>query len=1004
MNHAQVTERPGRAAAIARDASDRHIERAPNGRIRTAYTAPPALDANALAAELAASIAGEVRFDDGSRALYATDSSNYRQVPIGVVVPRTKADVVKTVELCRKHDAPILPRGGGTSLAGECCNTAVVIDFSKYLNRVLAIDREHRLARVEPGCILDTLRDAAAQHGLTFGPDPATHDHNTLGGMIGNNSGGVHALMNGITVHNIRALEILTYEGLRLTVGPTSEKELQAIRAAGGRRGEIYRELAKLRSDYGDLIRARFPQIPRRVSGYENLDQLFADNGCNVARALVGTEGTCITILEATLELIPNPSERVLVIMGFLDIYQAADAVPRVLECKPIGLEGVDKLLVDHIRIKHLHEENLSVLPRGCGWLFVEFGADTPDAAAAQASDLIDSFRSDSDVDCRLVRDRDQQARIWKVRDAALGAESYVPNHPDTWPGWEDSAVHRDNLGKYLRELKALFHKYGYDPCVYGHFGDGLVHCSVAFDIYDEPGIQTWRRFLDEAVDLVVRYNGSLSGEHGDGQARAELLQKMYGPALVAAFRKFKTIWDPRGRMNPGKVVDPYPITSDLRLGPSYNPPKLLTYFSYPTEGGFDRAAQRCVGVGKCRRHDSHDEVMCPSYLATHEEKYSTRGRARLLFEMLHGGPIRDRWRSEAVEDALDLCLACKGCKSDCPVNVDMATYKAEFRAHHYASRLRPRAAYAMGRIHEVARLASRVPDLANLLTRAPLMARLAKAAGGIAAQRSIPRFARQTFTAWLRARRRAKRHGPRVLLWPDTFNNYFRPQTAIAATLALEAAGFQVVVPGRAVCCGRPLYDWGWLDRARGLWRQTLSTLKHEIDAGTPLIGLEPACLAAFKDELVNLLPDNADAKRLSAQSIFFSDFLAAQAGAFTGSAKGKEALVHIHCHQHAVIGTTGERKLLDRLGLDYQILASGCCGMAGAFGFEKAKYEISQTIGERVLLPAVRAAGPAVAVVTNGFSCREQIEQGTGRGTLHVAELVAREMGLLAGAAARG
>ena len=392
-----------------------------------------------------------------------------------------------------------------------------------------------------------------------------------------------------------------------------------------------------------------------------------------------------------------------------------------------------------------------------------------------------------------------------------------------------------------------------------------------------------------------MRYGGSLSGEHGDGQARAALLQKMYGPELIQAFREFKAIWDPNGRMNPGKVVDPYPITSNLRLGPSYSPPKLKTYFAFPNEGGFDRAVQRCVGVGKCRRHDSHDEVMCPSYLVTHEEKYTTRGRARLLFEMLHGGPIDDRWRSEAVEDALDLCLACKGCKSDCPVNVDMASYKAEFRAHHYAWRLRPRHAYAMGWIYWVAREAARMPRLANLFTQAPLLRNVAKAVGGIAQQRSIPPFAHEPFTDWFRRRETPRRSGQRVLLWPDTFNNYFRPETAIAATRALEAAGFEVAIPPRPLCCGRPLYDWGWLGMAQRLWRQTMTTLRTEIEAGMPLIGLEPACLTAFRDELLNLFPNDALAKRLSEQSFFFSDFLADHAeGIEASTGRGEGAGSH--------------------------------------------------------------------------------------------------------------
>jgi len=997
MANVAVTEAQKLSLENRRRHPDRRVEYAPDGRIRTAYTAVPDLDAKALFRELEAALEGEVRFDDGSRALYATDSSNYRQVPIGVVIPKTRGDAVKAIEICRRHQAPVLPRGGGTSLAGECCNTAVVIDFSKYLNRVLEIDPERRLARVEPGCILDDLREEAGKHGLTFGPDPATHDHNTLGGMIGNNSGGVHAVMNGITVHNVHALEILTYEGLQLSVGPTDDGAFRSILRSGGRRAEIYRRLDELRSRYGGLIRSKFPDIPRRVSGYENLDQLLPEKGMNVARALVGTEGTCVTILEATLVLIHNPPERVITIIGFPDIYQAADAVPRVLKHHPVGLEGFDETLVDRYRTRGLHADDLKVLPEGQGWLLVEFGGETEDDAASKAQRLLDEFKSMKDVDPKLIRDKGQQKRIWNVRDDSLGAESYVPNHPDTWPGWEDSAVSPDQLGDYLRELKALFREYGYDPVIYGHFGGGVVHCAIAFDLYDEPGIEQWRRFLDEAAELVVRHDGSLSGEHGDGQARGALLEKMYGPELVQAFREFKEIWDPHWHMNPGKVVDPYPIISDLRLGPSYHPRKLATYFSFPNEGGFERAVQRCVGVGKCRRHDSHEEVMCPSYLVTHEEQYTTRGRARLLFEMLHGGPLKGGWRSKAVENALSLCLACKGCKSDCPVSVDMASYKAEFRAHHYAWRSRPRHAYAMGQIHRLALEASRMPGLVNMVTQAPVLRSLAKAIAGISQQRSIPPFAHETFTRWFHRRDAPRTAGQRVLLWPDTFNNYFRPGTAIAATKVLEAIGCQVVIPDRPLCCGRPLYDWGWLGAAQKLWRQTMTTLHDEIRAGTPIIGLEPACVAAFKDELLNLFPEDDLAKRLSRQSIFFSDFMSAHIDGIALPADGQgKALVQIHCHQHAVIKTEGERKLLDRIGLTYDIVPSGCCGMAGAFGFSAETYDVAVAVGERVLLPTVRAADPETLILANGYSCREQIEQGTGRKTLHVADLMARRMGL--------
>lgn len=976
----------------------RHIERGPGGRIRTAYTEIPDLDVSALSKELEAALEGEVRFEIGDKALYATDSSNYRQVPIGIVIPKSRSDVIKAVEICHRHHAPVLPRGGGTSLAGECCNTAVVIDFSKYLNRVLEIDPVRRVARVEPGCILDHLREEAAKYGLTFGPDPATHDHNSLGGMIGNNSGGVHAVMNGITVHNVHAMEVLTYEGLQLNVGSTDNEAFRSVLRAGGRHAEIYRHLDDLRHRYGDIIRHKFPDIPRRVSGYENLDQLLPEKGMNIARALVGTEGTCVTILEATLDLIHNPPSRVIVIIGFPDIYQAADAVPQVLEHGPIGLEGFDETLIRRYKSKGLHADDLKVLPGGEGWLLVEFGGESDDKATEKAQALVDALGQKKGIEPKLIRDIDQQTRVWNVRDDSLGAESYVPNHPDTWPGWEDSAVSPDQLGDYLRELKALFRKYGYDPVIYGHFGGGVVHCAIAFDLYDEPGIEHWRTFLDEATELVVRHNGSLSGEHGDGQARGALLEKMYGPELVQAFREFKEIWDPHWLMNPGKVIDPYPITSDLRVGPSYHPYKLKTYFKFPNEGGFERAVQRCVGVGKCRRHDSKQEVMCPSYLVTHEEKYTTRGRARLLFEMLHGGPINNSWRSNTVEDALSLCLACKGCKSDCPVGVDMASYKAEFRAHHYAWRIRPRHAYAMGRIHWLAREASRMPRLANLITQTPILRDLAKVAGGIARQRSIPSFAHESFTAWFRRRKPPQNKGRRVLLWPDTFNNYFRPDVAIAATKVLDALGFQVVIPDRPLCCGRPLYDWGWLGPAERLWRKTLTVLQEEIRSGTPLIGLEPACLSAFHDELLNLFPEDDLAAQLSKQSIFFSDFVSGSTDILKFiSEEHSEALVQIHCHQHAVIKADGERRLLDQLDVAYDIAAGGCCGMAGAFGFSAETCDVAMAIGERVLLPAVRKANPETFILANGYSCREQIEQSTERKTLHIAELTAQRMGLL-------
>jgi len=948
-------------------------------------------DARSLEAALHRAVHGEVRFDDGSRALYSTDGSNYRQVPIGVVVPRDSDDVIAAVSICREHRAPVLCRGGGTSLAGQCCNVAVVLDFSKYMAQILELDAERRIARVQPGIVLDDLRRAAEKHNLTFGPDPASHSRCTIGGMVGNNSCGVHSVMSGKTDENIEALEVLTYDGVRLSVGQTSDAELESIIGAGGRLAEIYKGLKAIRDQNAERIRQRFPQIPRRVSGY-NLNFLLPENGFHVARALVGSEGTCVTTLEATCRLVESPPERVLLVIGCRDIYQCADLVPEVLAHHPIGLEGMDNWLVECTRKKNLNPEGVALLPEGAGWLLAEFGASSTTEAVSQAQRVAEALaRSTPGTKASLISDKLESRKVWEVRESALGAVTYVPGEPPNWEGWEDSAVAPEKLGAYLRDLGKLADTYNYRYTMYGHFGDGCIHNRLSFDLQSAEGIKKFRAFMNEAADLVLSYGGSLSGEHGDGQARAELLPKMFGPELIEAFRKFKSLWDPDGKMNPGKVVSPNSMDDDLRLGPSYKPWQPQTHFKFPQDGGsLAQATLRCVGVGKCRQHEGG--VMCPSFRATREEKHSTRGRAHLLWEMMQGEVIREQWRDEHVKSSLDLCLSCKGCKSDCPVGVDVATYKAEFLSHYYENSRRPWNHYMFGQIDRWARFSARSPGVVNFFTQSPGLADIAKAIAGISSKRKLPAFAPESFRHWFRRNRSHinPASAKSLLLWPDTFNNYFRPETAVAAVEVLEAAGYEVKLPQDNVCCGRPLYDFGMLDRAKKLLFNTLQTLQNEITAGTPIVVLEPSCASVFRDELLNLFPDNESAQKLSSQVFLLSEFLVKQAHNFLLPQIARRALVHGHCHHKSIMKMTDEEAALRRLGVDYEMPAPGCCGMAGAFGFEKEKCEISLAIGELELLPAVRNAPSGHLIIANGFSCREQIEQCTGRKTVHLAEAI--------------
>jgi FAD/FMN-containing dehydrogenase/Fe-S oxidoreductase len=986
------------------------------------------VDVRGLRRRLEETVEGEVRFDAQAKAMYATDASNYRQVPIGVVIPKTLEDVVAVHRACHEFGAPVLSRGGGTSLSGETVNFAVVIDFSKYLHEIGDADAETQTVVCQPGAINEHVnRKTGQQIGMVFGPDPSTHSRCTIGGNVGNNSCGIHSVQAQLygpgprTSDNVEALEIVTADGERFWVGVGEEDKLDEIIAAGGRKGEIYAKLRDLRDKYADLIRDRYrpvDQVPRRVSGY-NLDELLPERGFNVARALVGTEGTCATALQVKLKLTPGLYERTLVVVEYDELPDAAQHCIEIIEkWKPIGLEALDHLLIKDQLEKGEHVSDIEELPRrdrpDSAWLLVQFGSDSAEESIATARRfrdwLVDEKGYESDrikvmpsqqeeEEIPSLQSMSDSSELWQIREGGLGATAFPPDGKDHWPGWEDSAVPPERLGEYVRELRKLYEKYDYRGAMYGHFGQGCIHSRVSFDLRHADGIRKYREFLEEAGDLVVSFGGSLSGEHGDGQQRAELLGKQFGEELLDAMREFKLIWDPDWKMNPGKVIDPYRLDEHLRLGADYNPWRPPVRFAYEIDNGdFAHAALRCVGIGKCRVPDA-ESVMCPSYQVTREEKDSTRGRARLLFEMLEGEVITDGWQSNEVYDALDLCLSCKGCTNDCPVSVDIPTYKAEFLHHHFKSwrRWRPRYAYAFGLIDQASRVAARMPQVANFVTQTPPFSRVAKLAAGMAPGRSIPEFAPMTLQQWFEQRGGpANPSGPRVVLWPDTFNNHFHTDVGAACVEAIEAAGWQVAMPRGHVCCGRPLYDYGFLGLAERYLRRTLAGLRKEIRAGTPIVGMEPSCLAVFKDELKGMLPHDDDADRLSRCAMHFSEFF--ERFEIDVPRLEREALVWGHCHHKATGGMDPEHKLLQRMGLDVNPVSGGCCGLAGSWGFEQGHHDVSLQCGEQALLPAVRDARHDTLVIANGFSCQTQIEQAdTGRRALHVAQVMkmAREHG---------
>ncbi|WP_457519143.1 FAD-binding and (Fe-S)-binding domain-containing protein [Streptomyces sp. TE33382] len=907
------------------------------------------------------------------------DASNYRRVPLGVVAPRDADDVAAALAVCRAYGVAVVPRGGGTSIAGQATGTGVVLDLTRHLRSIVVVDAESRTAVVQPGVVLDDLRAAAAPHGLTFGPDPSTHSRCTLGGMIGNNSCGSHSVAWGTTADNVHALSVVRYDGTTL--------RLDRERPSGDGSGPA--GLRELVDGHLALLRTGYPDLPRRISGYA-LDALLPEHpgGPDPARAFCGSEGTLAVVTEATVRLVEAPRSRALAVLGYADESAAAEAAAGLLPYGPLTVEGMAADLV----------REPAGLPRGAAWLFVETGGATPAEARARAGRVL---RAADALDGTVVTDPAGQRALWRVREDAAGTATRMPDGSEAWPGWEDCAVPPARLGPYLRDFRALLTEHGLRGTPYGHFGDGCIHVRIDFDLLSPQGVARFRRFSEEQAGLVVAHGGSLSGEHGDGQARAELLPRMYGDELVGVFHRFKDLWDPDGGLNPGMLARPARLDSDLRFAVLPKDP-VDVVFGYPQDGGdFSGAVRRCVGVAKCRTAPAAGpDVMCPSFRATGEEAHSTRGRARLLHEMLAGEVITDGWRSTEVRDALDLCLSCKGCRSDCPVGVDMATYKAEFLHHHYKGRLRPAAHYAMGGLPRGLRLAAPFARPLNALARLRPLAALARRLAGIAPERRLPVLATETFRRWARGRvEKGTRNVPAgevVTLWPDTFTDHFSPEAGRAAVRVLEAAGRTVLVPGKGVCCGLTYVSTGRLDRARTVMRRTLDRLVRL--PGAPLVVLEPSCAATLRTDLPELLPDDPRAAELAASVRTLAQYLEAYAPDWTPPRVERPVAGQTHCHQHAVLGDGAERRLRERMGLTGE-LSGGCCGLAGNFGFEKGHWEVSVACAEEQLLPSVRSAAPGTELLADGFSCRTQLDQLAGRRARHLAEVLAE--GLDAGAA---
>lgn len=922
--------------------------------------------------------------DDGTtRAAFSSDASLYRVRPQAVVRPRSVDEVAATLDVCRTLGVPVTSRGGGTSVAGNAVGSGVILDFSRHLNRVLEVDPGTRTATVQPGTVQAVLQRAAAPYGLRFGPDPSTHNRCTIGGMIGNNACGARTLGYGRTSDNVEALEVITGAGDALSLPA-------AVRAVGGRlagaRPAVLDHLHAIAQGGLATIRTEFGRFGRQASGYA-LEHLLPERGFDVLRFLVGSEGTLGVVTEATVRLVTDPPFRALVALGYPDIASAGDDAPTVLGVDPTACEGIDSRIVDVVRGRR-GPAAVPPLPRGAAWLFVELAGDDAAATRRRAERLAKDCNA---IDSLVVEDPRLAAALWRIREDGAGLSGRSPTGLPAHAGWEDAAVPPARVGDYLREFEGLLTQFGVTGLPYGHFGDGCVHIRLDLPLDKPGGTRVFREFLVAASALVAKYGGSLSGEHGDGRARSELLPIMYSAAALDLFAGIKAAFDPDNLLNPGVLVDPRPVDADLRIPAAPRIRRGLA-LAYRHDGGdLTQTVHRCTGVGKCRADTTAGGgVMCPSYLATREEKDSTRGRARVLQEMINGTSVTGGWRAPEVHEALDLCLSCKGCASDCPTGIDMAAYKSEVLHQSYRHRVRPASHYSLGWLPRWARLASHASQVVNATMRIPGAASLALTAAGVDRRRHVPEFAGRTFRQWFRETDESRSTaGDPVLLFVDTFTNYFTPEVGIAMVRVLEHAGFRPWLTARQHCCGLTWITTGQLDSARKILSRTVSALSVHAAVGIPIVGMEPSCTGVLRADSLELL-DEAVARPVAEATVTLAELLSRRPGWEPPSMVGKSVVAQPHCHHHAVLGWDADAALLERTGVQVTRLG-GCCGLAGNFGVERGHYEVSVAVAEHQLLPAVASAAADTTILADGYSCRTQLRDLTERRGRHLAQLLA-------------